>query len=105
MCKKYGVKNFLFSSSATVYGEPEMLPITEEARTGLGITNPYGQTKFMVEQILKDMAVSDPACYFYIKRLISSFRHGRSFYLDISILLVHIQAEKWEKILVVFQII
>ncbi|KAH7722037.1 Protein GALE-1 a [Aphelenchoides avenae] len=55
LCKKYEVKNFIFSSSATVYGEPERLPLTEDCRTGLGITNPYGQTKFMVEQVLFDL--------------------------------------------------
>jgi UDP-glucose 4-epimerase len=49
------VKNFIFSSSATVYGEPENLPLKESSRTGLGITNPYGQTKYMVEQILMDL--------------------------------------------------
>jgi len=61
MCKKFGVKKFVFSSSATVYGPPEKLPITEDALTGQGITNPYGQTKYMVEQILKDEATSDPS--------------------------------------------
>lgn len=54
-CKEFGVKEFIFSSSATVYGEPEHLPLKESSRTGLGITNPYGQTKFMVEQILTDL--------------------------------------------------
>ncbi|KAI6183153.1 UDP-N-acetylglucosamine 4-epimerase [Aphelenchoides bicaudatus] len=59
-CQKYGVKKFVFSSSATVYGPPSKLPITEDATTGQGITNPYGQTKYFVEQILKDVAISDP---------------------------------------------
>nr|CAD2130652.1 unnamed protein product [Meloidogyne enterolobii] len=54
-CQKFNVKEFIFSSSATVYGEPESLPLTEESRVGLGITNPYGQTKFMVERILMDL--------------------------------------------------
>ncbi|CAD5210989.1 unnamed protein product [Bursaphelenchus xylophilus] len=61
LCKKYNVKKFLFSSSATVYGNPEKLPLTEDCSTGSGITNPYGQTKYMVEQILKDEAISDPS--------------------------------------------
>jgi UDP-glucose 4-epimerase len=52
-----GVKKLIFSSSATVYGTPESLPLTEESRVGVGITNPYGQTKFMIEQMLKDLAV------------------------------------------------
>lgn len=55
-----GVKKLVFSSSATVYGEPEELPLVETSRVGVGITNPYGQTKFMIEQILKDVCVSDP---------------------------------------------
>jgi UDP-glucose 4-epimerase len=54
-----GIKKLIFSSSATVYGTPESLPLTEESRVGTGITNPYGQTKFMIEQVLKDLAVAD----------------------------------------------
>lgn len=56
--KKYGCKKFIFSSSATVYGEPEKIPLTEECRTG-GTTNPYGTTKLFIEQILKDIYTSD----------------------------------------------
>lgn len=56
--KKYNVKKFIFSSSATVYGDPEIIPITEECKTG-GTTNPYGTTKLFIEQILKDLYVSD----------------------------------------------
>ncbi|SNS74126.1 UDP-glucose 4-epimerase [Noviherbaspirillum humi] len=52
-----GVKNFLFSSSATVYGDPESVPITESAR--LSVTNPYGRSKLMVEEVLNDLANSD----------------------------------------------
>lgn len=55
-----GIKKIIFSSSATVYGEPEELPLVETSRTGVGITNPYGQTKFMIEQILRDVCISDP---------------------------------------------
>ena len=54
--QKYGVKKFVFSSSATVYGEPERIPLTEDCKTG-GTTNPYGTTK--LEQILKDLYASD----------------------------------------------
>ena len=57
--RKYGCKKFIFSSSATVYGEPERIPITEECKTG-GTTNPYGTTKLFIEQILKDCYASDP---------------------------------------------
>ena len=57
--KEYGVKNFVFSSSACVYGDPQTVPITEEFP--LQPTNPYGQTKVMIEQILKDLHVADPS--------------------------------------------
>ncbi|MCD6400707.1 MAG: UDP-glucose 4-epimerase GalE [Anaerolineales bacterium] len=53
-----GVFRLVFSSSATVYGEPEQMPITEACPTG-SPTNPYGRSKLMVEQILQDLAVSD----------------------------------------------
>ena len=56
--RKYGCKKFIFSSSATVYGDPEVIPITEECKTG-GTTNPYGTTKLYIEQILKDIYISD----------------------------------------------
>ncbi len=56
--RKYGCKKFIFSSSATVYGEPERIPLTEECKTG-GTTNPYGTTKLFIEQILKDIYASD----------------------------------------------
>jgi UDP-glucose 4-epimerase len=55
-----GVKKLVFSSSATVYGKPEKLPLDEKCRVGVGITNPYGQTKFMIEQILSDVCTADP---------------------------------------------
>jgi UDP-glucose 4-epimerase len=57
--RNHGVKNITFSSSATVYGDPAFVPITEECPKGQ-ITNPYGQTKGMLEQILTDLHVSDP---------------------------------------------
>ena len=56
--KKHNVKTLVFSSSATVYGDPEVVPITEECKVG-GTTNPYGTSKLMVEQILKDLYKSD----------------------------------------------
>ncbi|CAG9623261.1 UDP-glucose 4-epimerase GalE [Sutcliffiella rhizosphaerae] len=55
--QKHGVKNMVFSSSATVYGLPESVPISESFP--LSATNPYGQTKLMIEQILRDLHVSD----------------------------------------------
>lgn len=57
--RKHNVKNMIFSSSATVYGNPAFIPITEECPKG-EITNPYGQTKGMLEQILTDMQKADP---------------------------------------------
>ncbi|MFR8549225.1 MAG: UDP-glucose 4-epimerase GalE [Lachnospiraceae bacterium] len=57
--RRHGVKKIIFSSSATVYGDPAFVPITEECPKGV-ITNPYGQTKSMLEQILTDLHVSDP---------------------------------------------
>lgn len=56
--RKYNCKKFIFSSSATVYGEPERIPLTEDCKTG-GTTNPYGTTKLFIEQILKDVYASD----------------------------------------------
>ena len=56
--RKYNCKKFIFSSSATVYGEPERIPLTEDCRVG-GTTNPYGTTKLYIEQILKDLYKSD----------------------------------------------
>ena len=57
--RKHGVKNIIFSSSATVYGDPAVIPITEECPKGQ-CTNPYGWTKSMLEQILTDMQKADP---------------------------------------------
>ncbi|MGL4206910.1 MAG: UDP-glucose 4-epimerase GalE [Aeromonadaceae bacterium] len=56
-----GVKNFIFSSSATVYGDPQQVPITEAAPT-LQATNPYGQSKLMVELMVKDFSRAAPDC-------------------------------------------
>ncbi len=57
--RKHNVKNIIFSSSATVYGSPAFVPITEECPKG-DITNPYGQTKGMLEQMLIDIQKADP---------------------------------------------
>ncbi|MEO7031851.1 MAG: UDP-glucose 4-epimerase GalE, partial [Herbaspirillum sp.] len=53
------IKRFVFSSSATVYGDPESVPIAESAR--LSVTNPYGRSKLMVEEMLADLSRSDPS--------------------------------------------
>ena len=57
--RAHGVKNIIFSSSATVYGDPAFIPITEDCPKG-SPTNPYGWTKSMIEQILTDLHTSDP---------------------------------------------
>lgn len=54
---EYSVKNIVFSSSATVYGDPEVVPIKEDSK--LQATNPYGRTKLMLEEILRDLYVSN----------------------------------------------
>ena len=56
--RKHNVKKFVFSSSATVYGNPEKIPLTEDCKIG-GTTNPYGTSKLFIEQILKDLYASD----------------------------------------------
>ena len=58
--RKYGVKNFVFSSSATVYGDPATVPIEESFPTG-GTTNPYGTTKLFLERVLTDYCAADPS--------------------------------------------
>lgn len=78
-----GVHKFVFSSSATVYGEPEMLPLKESAR--LQATNPYGRTKLFIEEILRDCHASNPAWNILILRYFnpigahSSGKIGKSF--------------------------
>lgn len=57
--KENNVKNLIFSSSATVYGTPEYLPLDEKHPVG-GCTNPYGKTKFFIEEILKDLSKAEP---------------------------------------------
>lgn len=57
-CRRHGVKNFVFSSSATVYGDPASVPITEDFP--LQPTNPYGRTKQMMEDVLRDVAAAEP---------------------------------------------
>ena len=57
--RRHGVKDFVFSSSATVYGDPASVPIREDFPTG-GTTNPYGTTKLFIERILTDVCAADP---------------------------------------------
>ena len=58
--KKHDVNKIIFSSSATVYGEQSVAKFDESMTTGVGITNPYGETKYMIEEILKDVAEAEP---------------------------------------------
>lgn len=58
--QKHGVMRIVFSSSATVYGTPSELPLTEDSQVGIGITNPYGWTKYFNEVILKDLSAANP---------------------------------------------
>lgn len=61
LAEEFKVKKFVFSSSATVYGSPEELPLKESSRVGVGLTNPYGRTKYMLEEILQDISVANPS--------------------------------------------
>jgi len=56
--KEFGVYNLVFSSSATVYGNPQYLPLDEKHPTG-ACCNPYGRSKYMIEEMLSDLAKSD----------------------------------------------
>ena len=64
--QKYGVSNIVFSSSATVYGNPSKVPITEDFP--LSCTNPYGRTKLMIEEILRDLYIANPTLNICILR-------------------------------------
>ena len=65
--QKYNVKKFIFSSSATVYGDPEKLPLDENCKVG-NTTNPYGTTKYFLERILEDTAKADSSWNMIILR-------------------------------------
>lgn len=78
LMKKYNVKNFVFSSSATVYGDPDTLPIIEDS--SLSVTNPYGRTKLMVEDMLRDICFADKSLNVAILRYfnpIGAHKSGR----------------------------
>ncbi|MCU5773533.1 UDP-glucose 4-epimerase GalE [Erwiniaceae bacterium BAC15a-03b] len=65
--RRAGVMKLIFSSSATVYGQPEQIPLVETSRTG-GTTNPYGTSKLMIEQVLQDFSRAEPAFTIIILR-------------------------------------
>ncbi|XP_003742996.1 UDP-glucose 4-epimerase [Galendromus occidentalis] len=58
--KKHNLRNIVFSSSATVYGVPQYLPVDENHPTGMTCTNPYGRTKYFIEEMLRDVHKSEP---------------------------------------------
>ncbi|KFD67360.1 hypothetical protein M514_05239 [Trichuris suis] len=60
--QKYEVSNLIFSSSATVYGAAQFLPISENHPTGIGLTSPYGKSKYFIEEILRDLYAADDVC-------------------------------------------
>jgi UDP-glucose 4-epimerase len=59
--REHSIKQLIFSSSATVYGSPSELPLRETSTVGVGLTNPYGKTKYMIEQIIQDYCAANPA--------------------------------------------
>ena len=56
--KEFNVFKFVFSSSCTVYGNPKVIPVTEESPTG-NVISPYGRTKYITEEFLRDLSASD----------------------------------------------
>ena len=62
LMEEYNCRSIVFSSSATVYGSADTMPITEETPVGVGITNAYGRTKYMIEEVLKDHYHSIQIC-------------------------------------------
>lgn len=103
--EKYNCYTLVFSSSCTVYGEPESLPITEEKETGRRVTNVYGKTKYFIEEMLKDVShsneVSNKSIYsnFHsIKKRKIQHRNGILSRWDISIQWVHIHPAWWVRI-------
>jgi UDP-glucose 4-epimerase len=76
--KEHRVKNIVFSSSATVYGDPHKVPITEEFP--LSVTNPYGRSKLIIEDILRDLYLADNSLNIAILRYfnpVGSHKSGR----------------------------
>lgn len=73
--KEKGVKNLIFSSSATVYGSPQYLPIDEKHPVG-GCTNPYGKTKYFIEEILRDLHKAEPVSWLPLFILLITVIHN-----------------------------
>ena len=66
---EFGVYNIVFSSSATVYGVPQYLPLDEKHPAG-ACTNPYGKTKYFIEEILADQNMANPVSHTFIRTLV-----------------------------------
>jgi len=66
--REFGVKKMVFSSSATVYGQPEYLPLDEEHPAGRSCASPYGKSKYFIEEVLKDLSQAEPGWSFAILR-------------------------------------
>jgi UDP-glucose 4-epimerase len=107
--KKYNVTKLVFSSSATVYGTPQYLPLDEAHPTGQGCTNPYGRSKFFIEEMLSDLCKAEPVRNKKLKMLMHllklNFRTGKQFRSVISILWEPIRQDKLEKTLLEYQTI
>ena len=102
---KYGVKKFVFSSSATVYGPPQRLPVDEPHQVGVGITNPYGRTKYFIEEILRDLVIADPEWKVTLLRWVKGPFRRLKYFLDISTLWELTKVDTLEKIQMDHQII
>jgi len=76
--QKVGVRKLIFSSSASVYGDVQESPIRETSRVGVGIISPYGRTKYMIEEILQDLAASDPTWEITILRYFNPIGSDKS---------------------------
>ena len=74
--KTHGCYQLVFSSSCTVYGNPEVLPITEEHQTG-NVTNVYGRTKYFIEEMLKDISAAEKVKFKSIYSIIPWRAHAR----------------------------
>lgn len=107
------VFKFVYSSSATVYGEPQFLPVTEAHPTG-NCTSPYGKTKYFTEEILKDLCKSDKVIRIlsfslnknqFIIGITLNYSVGQLYLCVILIQWVHIQVDALVKILMVNPII
>lgn len=77
LMRQYQCKKMIFSSSATVYGDPKEIPITENCEIG-STTNPYGTSKLFIEQILKDIVISDPEWSVVLLRYFNTIGAHRS---------------------------